>query len=112
MNRTCFAFVFWLTLLAAWPAVAVDWQLVDNSNTTLWYDDDSVDWDDEDYVYFDIFHGAWAGADHMTANSIELSYDCWEGDGYTWNAWTDEWDYSDAYTDHESLSDMAFWFCW
>ncbi|MDP6603825.1 MAG: hypothetical protein QGG17_06500 [Rhodospirillales bacterium] len=90
MDSTRISFVFCVTLLVAWPAAAVDWQLVVNNNTTLWYDDDSYDWDDDDYIYFEVYHGTRAGAGYMSANSVELSYDCWVGDAYVWNPITDE----------------------
>ncbi len=111
MNRIRIALVLCIAL-AAVPAQATDWWLVDEGNTTLWYDEDSVDWDDEDNVYFLVYHGAWEGASYMTNNSIELSYDCYYGDAYVWNASTGEWDFSDPYTEHEMLSGLAWDICY
>ena len=110
MRRGLPAAVLAVALLWAAPGGAVDWQRVTNADATLWYDVDSLDWDedeDSDYVFFDIYRGPWAGAEAMSRGRIGLSYDCADGSGYVWNAVTKTWDYSQSFTNHKDLSELA-----
>ncbi|MEX0696713.1 MAG: hypothetical protein WD014_03580 [Dongiaceae bacterium] len=92
------------------PAWAVDWRQVDSNDSTLWYDNDSFDWDEE-FVYFDVFHGEWTGAEWMSGNSVGLAADCADGQFFVWNDGTATWDESNAYPTTEALDDLAFDAC-
>ena len=102
-----------IVLLSSSPGAAVDWQRVKDADATLWYDVDSLDWDDDDgsYVLFDIYRGPWAGAETMTRGRIGISYDCDLGDGYVWNAVTKKCEFSQSFTEHKDLSELAFEGC-
>jgi len=105
-KRMAWCSALWLAMGS--PAWAVDWRQVDANDPTLWYDYDSFDWDDEDYIYFAIFHGEWAGPEWMSGNAVSLSVDCMDGRFFVWNAGTTTWEESNAYPTTEALDDLAF----
>lgn len=114
MMRLPVVVVAWFAL-GATASQAVDWRQVpgDTSNA-LWWDYDEVPGlpDDDIYVYFYVYHGAWSGAEAMSQGAVLLSYDCDFGDAYVWNAYSQTWDVSDGYTNDPLLSELAFDICW
>ena len=104
-----------VALVWAAPGGAADWKRVKDADATLWYDVDSLDWDEDFiyvfYVFFDVYRGPWAGAETMSRGRIGISYDCDDGSGYVWKAVTKKWDYSQSFTDHKDLSELAFEGC-
>ncbi|MEX2009197.1 MAG: hypothetical protein WEC41_03305 [Dongiaceae bacterium] len=110
LTRLACCSMAWLAMSG--PVWAVDWRQVDSNDSALWYDFDSFEWDDKDYIYFDIYHGAWAGAEWMSSNAVSLSVDCMDGQFFVWNSGTATWDASSAYPTSDALGDLAFEDCY
>ena len=107
-KRMAWCSALWLAMSG--PAWAVDWRQVDANDSTLWYDNDSFDWDEE-FVYFDIFHGVWVEAEWMSGGAVRLAVDCLDGQFFVWNGGTSAWEATSAYPTSEALDDLAFDAC-
>ena len=110
LTRLAWCSALWLAMSgSAW---AVDWRQVDSNDPTLWYDNDSFDWDEDDFIYFDVFHGDWAGPDQMSGNAVSLAVDCADGQFFVWDDGTATWDESNAYPTSDALGDLAYDACY
>jgi hypothetical protein len=93
---------------------AADWEQIVSNDSTLWYDVDSVEWGDEndDYVYFYVFHGAKSSDDWMTQASLRIAVDCADGDIFVWDTGSSDWKASATYDKDGPIGALGFDECW
>ena len=98
--------------LMAVPAFGADWRQVSSNDSYLWYDRDSVDIDEEDYLTFSVYRGAWSDPATLAANAVIVSVDCVDGYFETWNASTQKWDDAPSGFVTDALDDLAYGICY
>jgi hypothetical protein len=100
-----------LCLVAA-PALGADWRQVSSNDSYLWYDRDSVKIDEEDYLTFSVYRGAWSEPGSMAANSVFVSVDCYDGYFDIYNGATGKWDEAPSGFVTDALDDLAYGYCY
>jgi hypothetical protein len=103
--------VLFLCLLAS-PASATDWRQVTSSDSNLWYDRDSVEIDEDDFLTFTVYRGAWTDAATMKAYGVWVSVDCFDGYFEIWNSGTSKWEEAPSGFITDALDDLAYAFCY
>jgi hypothetical protein len=94
------------------PAFATDWRQVSSSDSYLWYDRDSVDIDEDDFLNLTVYRGAWSDPATMSAYAVRVSVDCVDGWFTAYNATTGKWEEPPAGFVTDALSDLAYGICY